>query len=247
MVQIVLIRPGTSEFDEQGRIQGTLDIPLTEQGQREVHQSIAELKSLGLSALYCSPCEAAWQSAAALATGLGIKAKRLDAMENLDCGLWQGLQLEEVKRKQPKVFKQWQEHPEVVCPPEGETYGDCRDRVEASLSKLVKKHRTDTIGIVAPEPLAGIIYRVLATEGDDDGWDSSERGAAWKVLGDGPAAGCSSRQKKPADRTMHAPNHAPQNGQESHLLVPVGVLPLENHAGAGSKLHSIAVESQADR
>ena len=33
MLQIVLIRPGTTDFDEQGRIQGTLDIPLNERGQ----------------------------------------------------------------------------------------------------------------------------------------------------------------------------------------------------------------------
>ena len=35
-------------------------------------------------------------------------------------GLWQGMIIDEVKRKQPKVYKQWQEHPENVCPPEGE-------------------------------------------------------------------------------------------------------------------------------
>lgn len=29
MVQIVLIRPGSTDYDEQGRIQGTLDIPST--------------------------------------------------------------------------------------------------------------------------------------------------------------------------------------------------------------------------
>ena len=27
MVQIVLIRPGSTDYDQQGRIQGTLDVP----------------------------------------------------------------------------------------------------------------------------------------------------------------------------------------------------------------------------
>jgi hypothetical protein len=40
---------------------------------------------------------------------------------------------------------------------------------------------------------------------------------------------------------------APKNGREGHLLLPVGSLPMENHSGAGSNLHSLAVESQADR
>lgn len=246
MVQIVLIRPGTSEFDEQGRIQGTLDIPLTEQGQREVHQSIADLKPLGLTVLYSSPCEAAWQSATALAAGLGIKARRLDAMENLDCGLWQGLQLEEVKRKQPKVFKQWQEHPEMICPPEGETYSDCRDRIAALFAKLTKKHRSETIGVVAPEPLAGIIHRVLAPEQNGCGWDSSERGTAWKVLGEGPAVGQAST-RKPADgnhRSSGFPPHAPV---ESRLLSTASRFATEKNTASGSNLHPVGVESQADR
>lgn len=246
MVQIVLIRPGTSEFDEQGRIQGTLDIPLTEQGQREVHQSIEELKPFGLTLLYSSPCEAAWQSATALATGLGIKAKRLDAMENLDCGLWQGMQLEEVKRKQPKVFKQWQEHPEVICPPEGETYGDCRDRIAALFAKLAKKHRDDTIGVVAPEPLAGIIHRVLAPEQNGSGWDSTQRGAAWKVLGDGPAAGTASCRKS-AEGNQHSTVALPNGHAASQPFSTVTRLPLEKNASTGSNLHSVGVESQADR
>ena len=184
MVQFVLIRPGTSEFDELGRIQGNLDIPLTEQGRREVQQSIGELKPLGLTVVYSSPCEAAWQTASAIAAGLGIKAKPLDTLENLDHGLWQGMQVEEVKRKQPKVFRQWQEHPEMVCPPEGEMFGDCRERVEAALAKLQKKHREGVIGIVAPEPLAGIIHCIVTRCVSADEWKANPCGAAWEVLGE---------------------------------------------------------------
>ena len=47
MVQIVLIRPGSTDYDEQGRIQGTLDIPLSEQGTREVERVIEEIRQLG--------------------------------------------------------------------------------------------------------------------------------------------------------------------------------------------------------
>ena len=32
-----------------------------------------------------------------------------------------GMLVEEVKQKQPRVYRQWLEHPETVCPPEGET------------------------------------------------------------------------------------------------------------------------------
>ena len=36
MTQVVLIRPGATVYDEQDRIQGVLDIPLSERGRAEV-------------------------------------------------------------------------------------------------------------------------------------------------------------------------------------------------------------------
>ena len=36
MTQVVLIRPGATVYDEQNRVQGTLDIPLSERGRAEV-------------------------------------------------------------------------------------------------------------------------------------------------------------------------------------------------------------------
>lgn len=183
MVQIVLIRPGTSEFDEQGRIQGNLDIPLSELGQREVQSCIEELKPLGMKIVYSCPCEAAWQTASAIASGLGIKAKQVEGFSNLDHGLWQGMQLEEVRRKQPKVYRQWQENPATVCPPEGEMISNCRERAMAALAKLQKKHKDGIIGVVVPEPLAGILYCNLTHCESAEGWRANTRGGAWQLIG----------------------------------------------------------------
>ena len=41
MTQVVLIRPGATVYDEQNRVQGILDIPLSERGRAE-----AELEKL---------------------------------------------------------------------------------------------------------------------------------------------------------------------------------------------------------
>ena len=41
----------------------------------------------------------------------------------------------DVKRKQPRVYKRWQEQPESVCPPEGEMLGEADERVRAARSE----------------------------------------------------------------------------------------------------------------
>lgn len=161
MVNIVLIRPGSTDYDLQGRIQGTLDVPLSDQGREEVVRALDDLRGRSLSAIYCAPCEAAVQTAAIIGQALDVKVKPLDNLRNLDHGLWQGMLVDEVKIKQPKVYRQWQEHPENVCPPDGEMLGEAAERIDEAIEKVTKKHRAGNVGLVVPEPLATLLAKRL--------------------------------------------------------------------------------------
>lgn len=166
MIKLLLIRPGTTEFDLQGRISGNLDVPLCGQGDDEVAEMIQAMNGQPIDAVYTSPNESAIQTADRICEKLPVKnkpvkSKTVEQLTNLNHGLWQGMLVEEVKRKQPKVFRQWQEHPETVCPPEGEMLDKARKRIEQVLTKLLKKHTNSTVALVAPEPLASLIVSVL--------------------------------------------------------------------------------------
>ena len=113
MSQIVLIRPGSTEFDEQQRIQGTLDLPLSVRGQQQVARIVQELAEVAIDVIYSSPCEPARSTAAALGSSRGVSVKEIETLHNVNHGLWQGLKTDEIRRKHPKVFKQWQESPEA--------------------------------------------------------------------------------------------------------------------------------------
>jgi probable phosphoglycerate mutase len=182
MLQIVLIRPGSTDYDQQGRIQGTLDIPLNEQGAREVEQIIHEIRTLGIEAVYCGPCQSACQTASAIAETLNVKLKKMDALHNIDHGLWQGLLIDDVKRKQPKVFRQWQEQPQTICPPEGEMLAEAQTRVETALHKVLRKYKQGTIALVMPEPLASVVRGGLSHGAIGDLWKGSSVCGKWEVI-----------------------------------------------------------------
>lgn len=159
MSQILLVRPGCTDFDEQQRIQGTLDLPLSPRGAEQVARILQELASLPIDILYTSPCEPARSTAAALGAARGLPVKEIETLHNVNHGLWQGLKVDEIRRKHPKVFKQWQESPEAICPPGGETLSEAIERVRKSLEKPLKKK--GTLAIVAGDPLAAIICAVI--------------------------------------------------------------------------------------
>jgi probable phosphoglycerate mutase len=182
MLTVILVRPGSTDFDEQGRIQGTLDVPLNQHGGDEVARLVDELRGSGMEAVYHAPCASAQQTAEALAAALGIKPKQLDQMENLNHGLWEGMRVEEVKRKHPKVYRQWQDQPESVCPPEGETLDAARGRVQATLRKLLRKHREGTIGVIVPEPLARLVRCHLNHSELGNLWTAGEEHGRWEAI-----------------------------------------------------------------
>lgn len=182
MTQFLVIRPGSTDFDEQGRIKGTLDIPLSDAGTVQVSRIVAELHDQPINFLYASPSRSAEQTAKAIAADHKLKVKELEELQNLDHGLWHGKLIDEVRQSQPKVFRQLQDHPETVCPPEGEPVGAAMDRVKALLDRLRRKHRTGVVALVVPEPLASLVYSALSHCEVGDLWKVECQAGNWQLV-----------------------------------------------------------------
>jgi broad specificity phosphatase PhoE len=168
MSQVILIRPGATLYDEQNRVQGILDIPLSERGQGEATRMAQRLaQSLGsssLSALYCGPGENLIRTAEIVGQALGIRPRRINEFRNLDQGLWQGLQIEEIRRRNTKLFRQWLDDPATICPPQGETVERAMDRIKQAFRPLLRRHQEEAIGLVVGEPLARLVSCYLRGE-----------------------------------------------------------------------------------
>ncbi|MDD4267776.1 MAG: histidine phosphatase family protein [Pirellulales bacterium] len=187
MVQFVLIHPGSTDYRQQKLVQGRLDVPLNAEGNNEVAQLIERLRPLGLEAVYTSEGQPAAQTAETIAEAFELKCRKLDRFENLNLGLWQGMAVEEIRRKQPKVYRQWQESPECVCPPEGEMLADADERVRSALARLVKRHKDGTIGVVASEPLASLVRRYFTHGPLGDLWKAALQAGGFEVFSTEPA------------------------------------------------------------
>ena len=156
---VVLIRPGCTDYDEQHRIQGALDLPLNDRGRQQVDRLIDELRGQKLEKIFTSSSEPAHSTAIAVGDRLDVPVKELDGLRNFDQGLWQGLQVDDVRRKYPKAYKQWNESPESICPPEGEPVDELAERVRHALRKPMK--RGTRFAVVASEPIATLIRGVI--------------------------------------------------------------------------------------
>ncbi len=165
MPDVVLIRPGCTDYDEQQRIQGSLDLPLNSRGLQQVDTLVEQLEGSSLEMIYSAPSEPARSTAESIGESLDVPVKDKEGLRNLDQGLWQGLKIADIRRKFPKVLKQWHESPETICPPEGEPICEALDRVREVLEKPLK--RKSSFAVVVSEPLASLIgFVVLGGESE---------------------------------------------------------------------------------
>ena len=157
-------------------------MPLSSQGASEVARMVEQLRGLGMEVVYAPCCEPAKQTAEAIAEGLDIKLRKLDRMENLNHGLWQGMPIDEVRLKYPKVYRQWHEQPELICPPDGEMLAEATERVEQAMTRLLKRHKEGVVGVVVPEPLAQLVRRFFDHGELGDLWKAMDQHGRWEVL-----------------------------------------------------------------
>lgn len=160
-LKIVLVRAGSTALDEQGRITGALDMPLSTVGEEEARETSVELIDYEFSAIFSASCLAAQQTAHQLSRDGQIRIRVEESWTNLDHGLWHGKSLDELKETQPRLYRLWNENPESICPPGGETIEEVRNRVVHSLKKIRRKYKNCVVAIVAPEPLFSIIRAAI--------------------------------------------------------------------------------------
>lgn len=162
MSTVVLIRPGETDYDQQSRLLGTLEMPMNAHGLEQVQQIIGKLQEqqVKLDAVFASPTDPVSATARAIAESQpSAKVKVLEELRNVDQGLWQGLPEADVRKRYPKVFRNGREKPQSIYPPDGESLSDACERIQKVLNKAIKKYKV--FAVVVADPIATVIRCTL--------------------------------------------------------------------------------------
>lgn len=179
-----LVRAGSSDWDEAGRVSGASDLPLCEAGRAEVEGILTRVNGEGLSLIVSGPDEASIATADLLSKSKGGRVKVSEDLGEISLGLWEGLLTSDLESRYPKVWKQWLENPDSVVAPEGESLSESEHRLTEALARMLEKSKGPVAVVLRPLAF-GLIGRALS--GGSDGaefWSGvrSECGAVRHVL-----------------------------------------------------------------
>jgi len=163
-VIVAFLRHGSTAWNEEGRMQGRRDIPLSERGRAAVRAwrlPVAFAGPATASAKWLSsPLSRAVETAEILSGGV---PQCEPALIEMDWGQWEGFGLDELRRRFGDEFARNEAAGLDFRPPGGESPRDVRDRVVRWLGEIAAR----------PEPVVavthkGVLRAVLAAA---TGWD----------------------------------------------------------------------------
>ena len=168
-MEIVLVRHGATDWNLQGRCQGSSDRELSEAGVRQAGQIADLLGNEELSAIYSSHLRRARQTAEIISRPHDLPVLIEENLRELDHGELEGLTFNEIKTRYGEFLIRWRSEPADLRVPGGERLADVAERAWNGLKDIVRRHPdAGRILVVSHNfPILGIVCRVTGTHLND--------------------------------------------------------------------------------
>jgi broad specificity phosphatase PhoE len=136
MVRLLLVRHGESVWNEEERIQGQQDAPLSELGRKQAKALGRRLCDEPITACYSSPLRRATETAQEILSALTSPPPIITMPELMErrFGEWEGKCLSDLDKVE---FARWLAAHQLPAPPDGESMGELLLRVEQGLRRIL--------------------------------------------------------------------------------------------------------------
>ncbi|MGW1755262.1 bifunctional RNase H/acid phosphatase [Streptomyces mirabilis] len=148
----VLLRHGETPLTPQKRFSGSggTDPSLSDVGREQAERVAAALAARGtVQAIVASPLTRTRQTAAAVASRLGLDVAIEDGLRETDFGAWEGLTFAEVQERYPEDLKTWLASPKTEPTGGGESFAATARRIATTRDKLIASYAGRTVLLVS--------------------------------------------------------------------------------------------------
>jgi broad specificity phosphatase PhoE len=147
-IMLCLIQCGETEWDVNGRIQGSADLPLSEVGRASITSELNRLSVVRAGMVFHPPDEAAAETASICARRIGARTKAVTELADPHLGVLEGLGEQDFAERFPTRYRQWEEDPISLAPPQGEEVIAAADRMFSTVARILRRSRSGEIAIV---------------------------------------------------------------------------------------------------
>lgn len=157
--RICIIRHGETEWNQEAKIQGQIDIPLNETGRAQSLAMAFNASRHKFSAIYSSDLKRASETAHALAEREGQEVKLLESLRERHYGIFQNVTKHEAGELYPVAHDLYIKRDLYYDFETGESLVNFAKRVHEAFDWLVEHHKNELIAVVTHAGVLDVIRR----------------------------------------------------------------------------------------
>jgi len=161
MTEIILVRHGQTEWNTQLIFRGRNDIPLNERGYKQASALAGALKERNIDAIYTSPLRRAVETAQPVATLFDLEVVPVQGLIDINYGEWEGVSYHEIKKRYTDEYAQWEQRPELVRFPQGETLDAVKERSLDAFIDIARKNPARSVLIISHRVINKVLLCAL--------------------------------------------------------------------------------------
>jgi probable phosphoglycerate mutase len=146
---IFLVRHGETEWNQQNRLQGNLNSPLTIAGIQQANDVKKMLDQYEIHQAYVSPLKRARETVSIILDDRKLDPIILDGLREISLGPWEGKTREEAALSHPDEYCNFWEKPETFGLSGAETFRQLQHRIVETLELIFSKGAGNNILVVS--------------------------------------------------------------------------------------------------
>lgn len=127
VVTIYLVRHGSTELNEEHKLRGWADVPLSEEGLKQAAQVGKFFDNVEVDVIACSDLARARQTAEPIGEATGAPVYPTQDLRTMNIGKLQGQPIDKYEPELETMQERWQSDPDAAWPG-GESFSDFQDR-----------------------------------------------------------------------------------------------------------------------
>jgi len=149
LIRIWMVRHGQTNWNEQGRCQGSTDLPLSSRGIQAV-RTIAECVDVSqCDAVFCSPYKRTIETARLLMVNTSHAPFICEELREIDFGTWEGKPWKNIIENRRAEWNVWKNDPLLSNPYKGESLSNAEERIKRLYSMFLREYLGQTILLVS--------------------------------------------------------------------------------------------------
>lgn len=157
--RLIVVPHCVTEFNEQKRLQGQLDIPLNQRGLRQANDVSKMLANFDITVIYSSDLSRCVESAKPLAASHQLEVILHTGLRGRHYGIFEGNTASEIAKHYPDAYAHYKARDLDYDFETGESLARFAARVSAAIDDLIRLHKGQTIAAISHAGVLDIVYR----------------------------------------------------------------------------------------